>query len=247
MVFLAIIDGKHFCGLCGSLLADGVKRCPVCMTDFEETLECVFCEQCSSITPLTVETCQICGAKRKQETARKPVSPADEPPPIPMPHHASETPVKDKEKPAPVETRADTLQHPPSGFSLGEKTPLIKISDEPSAIPPGNTKLQQIIGPISEKETDPAKLHAYIKELQEEISLLRMSIDDPEIAKKHVTPPQAPPQPAVNPQAIEKLVAMNKTLTALLEKMKKYETTTIFKVVSNIQKDVEEVLRLLKG
>lgn len=259
MVFLARIDGKYFCGLCGSSLHDVMKKCPVCQSGLEETQDCIFCEQCGSITPSKAEMCEVCGAKRKITEQRSEPHPL-EPPPIPtipqlkpaqVPSKIEEEPFEPREKEPPVLFTQKELQppaapnHASSSVNFREMLLRSKKSPAPQPAPPVANSMPMVSGTVSEKETNPAVLHAQIKELQAEIEMLRMSLDDPDIK---VTKPAAsqPQWPKFDQAVIDKLVHVSKTLTVLLEKMKKYEGSAIYKILVNLQEDTREILKLLK-
>jgi hypothetical protein len=121
-----------------------------------------------------------------------------------------------------------------------------KKSPAPQPSPPVTNNTPIVSGTVSERETNPAVLHAQIRELQAEIEMLRMSLDDPDIK---VTRPSAsqPHQPKFDQAVIDKIVHVSKTLTVLLEKMKKYEGSAIYKILVNLQEDTREILKLIKA
>jgi len=259
MVFCARIDGKFFCGLCGSTLSGDAKKCSTCQSEFDSVMDCLFCDQCGSITPIEAEMCEICG--KKMETAKSPVPKIPTPPPIPgVPVLKIPIPgPKQDLEPEPVSKETPVLfrQKDPEPPAVSTSKPSMDLremllkSKRPSIPQPEPAVRPAIVvsGDVSENETDPRVLQAKIRELQDEIDILRMSLDESEGKvtrglKQSVAPP--PPEPKLDQTAIDKLLHINKMLGSLIEKMKKYEGSAIYKILLSLLEDTKEIMKLLK-
>lgn len=263
VAFLARIDGKHFCGLCGSSLHENVKKCSVCQSELDGIIDCIFCEQCGAITPSTVEMCEVCG--KKMGRPEVPKVHVTKPPPIPTKLHPEIARLEAKiesldDEPKPQETPISSSQKetpPPEApvpskpsFDLREALIKTKKATSTPSVHADRPTLA-VGGPISEKETNPAILHAKIKDLQEEIEILRMSLDEPDkkdttTASPHQPPSEEPKEAKIDQAAVEKLIRLNRTLATVLEKMKKHEGSSIYKILVNLQEETKEILKLLK-